>query len=215
MAEVDIAELRREYAGGDLDVGTVDPSPYRQFAIWFEQATKAELLEPNAMVLSTVSKDGQPTQRTVLLKYFDETGLVFFTNYQSRKAAQMAENAQVSVIFPWLALERQVEINGTVSKVSIAESVRYFARRPRESQLGAWVSQQSSVVTSRSLLLAKLEEMRQKFAAGEVPLPSFWGGFRIAPMRFEFWQGRPSRLHDRIEYLPDGQGGWMRQRLAP
>lgn len=215
MTAIDLAELRREYSGCELDVDSVDPSPFRQFAAWFEQATKAQLLEPNAMVLATASQAGQPTQRTVLLKYFDAAGFVFFTNYRSRKATQMAENAQVSVLFPWLDLERQVEINGAVTKVSALESVRYFARRPRESQLGAWVSQQSSVVTTRSVLLGKLEEMRQKFAAGEVPLPSFWGGFRLAPHRFEFWQGRPSRLHDRIEYASDGSGGWTRQRLSP
>jgi pyridoxamine 5'-phosphate oxidase len=167
------------------------------------------------MVISTVTADGRPAQRTVLLKYYDVNGFVFFTNYDSRKARQLAENPHVSLHFLWLPLQRQVEINGVAAKVSTAESLKYFALRPRGSQLGAWVSQQSSVISSRSLLEAKFNELKQKFAHGEIPLPSFWGGFRVTPSRFEFWQGQSSRMHDRFEYLPSGEGRWIRQRLSP
>jgi pyridoxamine 5'-phosphate oxidase len=150
-----------------------------------------------------------------LLKYYDATGFVFFTNYNSRKAKHMAENTQVSLHFLWLPLQRQVEINGFVEKVSAAESLKYFALRPRGSQLGAWVSEQSSVISSRSLLEAKFNELKQKFANREVPLPSFWGGYRLRPERFEFWQGQTSRLHDRFEYQLQTDSRWTRQRLAP
>jgi pyridoxamine 5'-phosphate oxidase len=216
LTEKDLSELRREYAARELDAATVDPDPIAQFALWFDEANESGVLEPNAMVLATAGSDGAPTQRTVLLKYFDSTGLVFFTNYGSRKARQIGENARVSLLFPWLPLQRQVEINGVAEKVSMVESLRYFARRPRESQLGAWVSRQSSVVSTRSLLLGKLDELRRKFAGGEIPLPSFWGGFRVVPSRLEFWQGGPHRLHDRIEYSrADATSPWTIQRLAP
>lgn len=215
MTQRDLAELRQEYAQGELDVGSTDPSPFRQFDAWFQQALSAELLEPNALVLATVAPDMRPTQRTVLLKYFDETGFVFFTNYRSRKAAHIDNNPQVSLLFQWLPLQRQVEISGAAQRVGMIESLKYFSRRPRDSQIGAWVSEQSSIVTSRSLLLAKFAELKSRFADGVIPLPSFWGGYRVAPTRFEFWQGRPSRLHDRIEYLPEEDGTWRRQRLAP
>ncbi len=210
---MDLSELRQEYSSGELDVESADPSPFRQFTLWFQQAQDAQILEPNAMVLSTVA-DGRPTQRTVLLKYFDEQGFTFFTNLGSRKATQLHDNPAASVLFPWYPLHRQVEIGGMVERVSTLESIKYFASRPRDSQIGAWVSQQSSIVSSRSLLQSKWEEMKKKFAGGEVPLPDFWGGFRIRPSRFEFWQGRPSRLHDRIEYGVDGKD-WKRQRLSP
>lgn len=174
----------------------------------------AELMEPNAMVLATVDAEGRPSQRTVLLKTFDDAGFVFFTNFGSRKAEQIAGNAHVSVLFQWLPLHRQVEIHGVASKVSTAESLTYFAKRPRGSQLGAWISHQSQVVSSRSVLETKWEEMKRRFGDGEIPLPKFWGGYRIQPTRFEFWQGGAKRLHDRIEYLATG-AGWNRHRLAP
>ncbi len=213
---MDLSDLRQEYADRPLDVDHVDTSPFRQFEQWYREAADADLLEPNAMTLATVDADGRPSQRTVLLKYFDTDGFVFFTNYGSRKATQIASNAHVSVLFPWLPLQRQVEISGSATKVSTAETLKYFVSRPRGSQLGAWVSQQSQVVSSRSLLEAKMDELKRKFSSGKVPLPSFWGGFRIEPVRFEFWQGRPNRLHDRICYEKGiGDPSWERRRLSP
>lgn len=211
---MDLSSLRQEYANQELDVATADVNPTAQFQKWFQEASTAELMEPNAMVLATVDAVGRPSQRTVLLKTFDDAGFVFFTNYGSRKAEQIAGNAHVSVLFQWLPLHRQVEIHGVASKVSTAESLSYFAKRPRGSQLGAWISHQSEVVSSRSVLETKWEEMKRRFGEGEIPLPKFWGGFRIRPTRFEFWQGGAKRLHDRIEYLPT-EDGWNRHRLAP
>jgi pyridoxamine 5'-phosphate oxidase len=212
---MDLSALREEYSNQEHDLSTTSTCPFEQFQTWFQQATAAELPEPNAMVLGTVDQTGLPTQRTVLLKFFDKEGFVFFTNYGSRKAVQMSSNPNVSILFPWLLLSRQVEISGAVEKVTTTESLRYFAMRPRGSQLGAWVSQQSQVVSSRSILEAKWQELKQKFGDGEIPLPSFWGGYRIRPRRFEYWQGGAKRLHDRIEYLPGTDGSWLRQRLSP
>lgn len=213
---MDLSHLRQEYADHPLDAEHTSPCPFQQFEQWYQEAEKAELLEPNAMVLATVDRQGRPSQRTVLLKYFDKQGFVFFTNYGSRKAEQIAANANVAVLFQWLPLQRQVEINGVASKVSTAETLKYFVSRPRGSQLGAWVSQQSQVISSRSLLEAKMDELKRKFSAGKIPVPAFWGGFRIEPARFEFWQGRPNRLHDRICYLPsESSEGWQRARLSP
>jgi len=172
------------------------------------------LHEPNAMTLATVDEFGMPYQRTVLLKYFDGGGFVFFTNYASRKAKQMELNPKVSLLFPWITLERQVIIQGSIEKISTAESLKYFASRPRESQIGAWVSNQSEVVTSRKFLLQKLAEIREKFAHGEVPLPSFWGGYRVVPQMMEFWQGGPARLHDRFLYRHQATS-WEIERLSP
>ena len=169
----------------------------------------------NAMQLATTSAQNKPSLRTVLLKAFDERGFVFYTNYHSQKAQQMAENPQVAALFFWKELERQVEITGRVEKVSTLESLKYFTSRPRGSQLGAWVSAQSSIISSRRLLEAKLEEMKQKFSSGEIPLPDFWGGFRIIPESVEFWQGRPNRLHDRFEYRRQGLETWQIERLSP
>ena len=211
---MDIGELRRDYTQRGLDATDLDPDPFAQFGLWFQQARDAELLEPNALVLSTVSAEGAPYQRTVLLKYFDRNGFVFFTNYGSRKAQHIAANAQVSMLFPWYPLERQLAIAGTASKISAAESLRYFSSRPRGSQIGAWVSQQSSVISSRQLLEMQFEKMKEKFLNQEVPLPDFWGGFRVKPVSFEFWQGRPSRLHDRFLYSLK-QGKWEISRLSP
>jgi pyridoxamine 5'-phosphate oxidase len=211
---MDIGELRRDYTQRGLDEADLNPDPFAQFELWFQQACEAELLEPNALVLSTVSAEGAPYQRTVLLKYFDRDGFVFFTNYSSRKAQHMAVNPQVSLLFPWYPLERQVAIVGTASKISAAESLRYFVSRPRNSQLGAWVSQQSAVISSRQLLEMQFEHMKEKFLHQEVPLPDFWGGYRVRPSSFEFWQGRPSRLHDRFLYSRQDDT-WAIARLSP
>jgi pyridoxamine 5'-phosphate oxidase len=208
-------ESRSEYTHGELDRPMLKESPFEQFALWFQQAMEAKVIEPNAMSLATTGADQRPLVRTVLLKSYDERGFVFFTNFESRKARQIAENAHVCLLFPWLALERQVIIRGTAEKVSTAESLAYFVTRPRGSQLGAWVSAQSSVITTRSLLEQKWEEMKRKFAEGHVPLPSFWGGYRVVPVDIEFWQGRPSRLHDRFLYSREGDSAWRIDRLAP
>lgn len=212
---MDISSLRRDYSQRGLDLSDLAPDPFEQFALWFQQACDAELLEPNALVLSTVSPDGAPFQRTVLLKYFDRDGLVFFTNYGSRKAQHIENNAQVSLLFPWYALERQLAVTGTASKISTAESFKYFTSRPRGSQIGAWVSQQSSIISSRQLLEMQFEKLKQRFLNQEIPLPDFWGGYRVAPSSFEFWQGRPSRLHDRFLYSPTPDGTWEAVRLSP
>jgi pyridoxamine 5'-phosphate oxidase len=209
-----LADLRNEYSQSELNEDSVDKNPISQFNIWFSEALKSEILEPNAMILSTVNSEGQPSQRTVLLKAFDEKGFVFYTNYTSRKAKEMETNPNVSLLFPWYGLERQVIIQGSTEKVSQTESLKYFLSRPVGSQLGAWVSHQSSVITSRSILEMKLREMKDKFKNGKIPLPDFWGGFRVIPRTLEFWQGRPNRLHDRIHYDLQGKD-WMISRLAP
>ena len=212
---MDIYQLREEYKQGELRRKDLQDDPFKQFETWFQQACNADLLEPNAMTLATVSEQGQPFMRTVLLKYFDHRGFVFFTNYESRKAHQIASNPRVSILFTWLALQRQIHITGTVEKVTTAESWEYFSSRPRGSQLGAWSSQQSSVISSRQLLLIQFEEIKRKFLNGEVPLPAFWGGYRIVPDSFEFWQGSPNRLHDRFLYSCQEDQSWGIQRLAP
>ena len=212
---MDISELREEYRRETLDKETLDTDPMEQFTAWFNQARKAGIKEPNSMILATVDPAGQPWTRTVLLKKIDARGLVFFTNFESRKASHIAANAKVSLLFLWLDLERQVSINGIAEKISTAESMAYFVSRPLGSRLGAWSSRQSSVITSRSLLEAKLEEMKRKFSDGKVPLPSFWGGYRILPQSFEFWQGRRSRLHDRFLYSKSAQDLWQLDRLQP
>ena len=211
---MDADRLRREYDQGELTYDDLDADPMKQFERWFQQACRAAFPEPNGMVLATVEQ-GMPTQRTVLLKYFDHQGFVFFTNYSSRKAKQIGQNSNVCLLFPWYPLQRQVEVNGYAQKISTAESLKYFATRPRGAQLGAWASPQSSVVSVPGLIMNKLEQYAQKFAGGEVPLPEFWGGYRVVPQRFEFWQGRPHRLHDRFQYVRREDQGWDIAQLAP
>ncbi len=213
---MDISDFRQEYTQQGLIREQLNPDPFEQFELWFQQACSAELPEPNAMCLATVSATGKPSQRMVLLKYFDRQGLVLFTNYESKKARQIEENSQVSLLFFWRALERQVQISGNAAKISTAESLKYFATRPRGSQIGAWCSQQSTAISSRKMLELKFDEIKRKFQDREIPLPSAWGGYRVIPNSFEFWQGRPNRLHDRFLYsLTDTESAWKIQRLAP
>ena len=211
---MDISHFRHEYLKSGLDHSDLLSDPVEQFSSWFNQAKDTDIPDPNAMVLSTVSSDGQPSQRTVLLKYYDKDGFVFFTNKASRKAREIAGNSKVNLHFVWLELERQISIAGTATPISATESARYFMSRPRNSQIAAWVSNQSSAISSRNLLMQKFKEMKQKFKSGEVPLPSFWGGYRVNPSAIEFWQGRENRLHDRFLYTP-AENGWQIERLAP
>lgn len=212
---MDVHTLREDYTQAELREEDLHSNPVQQFTLWFQQACDAELPEPNAMVLATASAAAEPCARTVLLKYFDSSGFVFFTNYESRKARHIAENPHVALLFLWLPLQRQVQITGVAAKISTAESIRYFATRPRGSQLGAWCSPQSRVISSRQMLLMEFEAMKQKFLNHEVPLPPFWGGYRVTPHQFEFWQGRSNRLHDRFLYVRQADERWQIQRLAP
>jgi len=209
-----IDQSRRKYVRGPLEREHLDPDAIVQFQHWFKEACEHIDVEPNAMTLATVDSNGAPTVRTVLLKFFDRDGFLFFTNLESRKAAHIEGNHRVALLFWWPELERQVEINGVAERISAVEAAKYFMTRPRGSQLGAWVSQQSHVLTSRKALEMKLDEMKRKFANREVPLPSFWGGFRVVPSTIEFWQGQPDRLHDRFQYVREAQG-WRILRLAP
>ena len=211
---MDLTFMRQGYQNEGLTKEQLSPDPFLQFEAWFKEANEAEPI-PNAMSLATVNHSGSPMMRTVLLKLFDDNGFVFFTNYKSRKAEQISENPNVAVLFNWVALERQVSINGVAEKVETSESLKYFMGRPRGSQLGAWVSDQRSVLSSRKILEMKLDEIKRKFADGKIPLPDYWGGFRIKPKRFEFWQGQPNRLHDRFLYSKIDDESWEIERLAP
>ena len=211
---VSVADLRREYALARLDEEDVSPDPIAQFARWFAEAQAAEVEEPNAMVLATAASDRTPSARVVLLKGFDERGFVFFTDYRSRKGAELEANPRAALVLPWSELERQVRITGDVTRTSVEESETYYRSRPLGSRLGAWVSHQSQAIPSRAVLEKGLREVERRFAGGDVPLPPYWGGYRVRPGAIEFWQGRQNRLHDRIGYERDG-GGWKIQRLAP
>jgi pyridoxamine 5'-phosphate oxidase len=212
---MNLEQFRREYLRGGLRRNDLPETPLPLFETWQQQAIESGLIDPTAMVVATVAANGQPSLRTVLLKHLDDSGFVFYTNYGSRKAKEIAGNPQVSLLFPWHPLERQVKICGRAEKVGLAESVRYFATRPRDSQLAAWASKQSHGLTARQVLLTELEHMKQKFAHGEVPLPDFWGGFRVVPHEIEFWQGGANRLHDRFVYKLQANGSWAIERLAP
>jgi pyridoxamine 5'-phosphate oxidase len=214
MSSDDLARVRKEYSRHSLDELDVDLNPFVQFQQWFDQAIKAELPEPNAMALATATPDGRPSARMVLLKGFDERGFVFYTNYEGRKSLELAANPQAAVLFYWVELERQVRIEGTVERTLKQESEEYFKTRPFESRLSAWASKQSSIIPSRSFLEQKTSDLEHRYGNREIPLPPFWGGFRIQPQVFEFWQGRENRLHDRVRYMLQG-GVWHIERLAP
>ncbi len=209
------SQLRDKLMADGLQKADLHTDPVKQFERWYGEVCETELPESSAMILATVDKEGQPWQRTVLLKSFDQDGFIFFTNYSSRKAAHIEINNKVSLLFPWHALGRQVKVTGSVEKISTAESLKYFLTRPRGSQIGAWASHQSKVVKNRALLDAMFDEMKKKFHKGEIPLPSFWGGYCIKPKTIEFWQARDSRLHDRFMYSSNDRGEWFNERLAP
>ncbi len=212
---MDIENFRREYLQGGLNREDLQDDPIAQFDIWLSQTIESGIGDPTAMVVSTVSAEGRPSQRIVLLKHVDDDGFIFYTNYGSRKAKEIEGNNKVSLLFPWNKLDRQVKVGGTAEKISVAESAKYFMSRPRGSQLAAWASKQSRKITSREFLLTQLADIKEKFAAGEVPLPDFWGGIRVRPHEVEFWQGGEHRIHDRFEYCLQNDGSWEISQLAP
>lgn len=209
-----LADLRKDYSLAGLTEKELARDPFRQFEKWFQEAEAAKLPEPNAMVLATATREGRPSSRTVLLKGLDGRGFVFYSNYESRKGRELGGNPRATLLFPWIALERQVIVEGTVAKVAREECEAYFHSRPRLSQLSAWISQQSSIISGRDVLEESLRTLEKKYAGQEVPLPPHWGGWRLTPETVEFWQGRRSRLHDRLRYRRE-KDAWLVERLAP
>ena len=215
MRYMALADMRKDYGLAGLLEKDLAKNPFRQFEQWFAEAEAAKLTEPNAMTLATAGRDGHPSARTVLLKAVDGRGFVFYTNYESRKGRELADNARATLLFPWIAMERQVIAEGTVSRVSREEADAYFHSRPRASQLAAWASPQSTVVAGRAVLEESYRVVEKKYEGREVPLPPQWGGFRLEPATVEFWQGRRNRLHDRLRYRRDTGGEWVVERVAP
>ena len=211
---ISASELREQFMTNGLGRKELNTNPFYQFQGWYQQTLSTDIPEPTAMCLATVDENGQPWQRMVLLKLYDENGFVFYTNYSSRKSQHIGTNPHVSLLFPWHALGRQVKITGTAAKIPASESIKYFSTRPRGSQLGAWASPQSQVIKNRAMLDTALEQMKDKFGHGEIPLPDYWGGYRVTPETFEFWQARENRLHDRFMYT-EQEGVWDLERLAP
>ena len=212
---MNLDDLRREYTQRGLREEDLAPDPFTQFGAWFDEVAQADIREPNAMTLATATPDGRPSARMVLLKGVDARGFAFFTNYESRKGAELAANPRAALVFFWVQLERQVRVEGRVERLSAEESDAYFASRPEGSQLGAWASQQSAVLPDRGPLEARYEELRAQYEGHEVPRPPFWGGFRVVPETVEFWQGRVNRLHDRLRYRRQDDGSWVIERLSP
>lgn len=213
--ELKLEDFRREYTRGGLERDQLAQDPLDQFDRWMQQTIKSGMPDPNAMTIATVDATGQPSQRIVLLKHLDEKGFVFYTNLNSQKAQDLKQNPKISLHFPWYFLERQVKVCGVAERLPVAEVMKYFVSRPRDSQLGAWASHQSKPISSRALLLQQFEAMKNKFSKGEIPVPDFWGGFRVKPHQIEFWQGGAARLHDRFQYNLQTNGEWDIQRLEP
>lgn len=210
-----VADLRKEYTRAGLREADADPNPIDQFRKWFDEALAADLHEPNATTLATATPDGRPSARIVLLKGFDERGFVFYTNYEGRKGRELDENPYCALVFYWGELERQVRVEGLASRVSAEDSDAYYGSRPRGTRLGAWVSEQSRPVEDRDTLERRLRELEAEYEGRDIPRPSFWGGYRVEPEEIEFWQGRESRLHDRLLYRRFEGGGWDMVRLQP
>jgi len=210
-----LADLRKDYSLAGLAEKDLAKDPFRQFERWFQEAEAAKIAEPNAMVLSTSGRDGRPASRLVLLKGLDGRGFVFFSNFDSRKGRELEGNPRASLLFPWLALERQVMVEGPVARVAREEAEAYFHSRPRPSQLAAWASQQSAIISGRSVLEEAQRAVEAKYAGREIAVPPHWGGYRLSPETVEFWQGRRSRLHDRLRYRREGSGSWTVERLSP
>ncbi|MFM1850646.1 MAG: hypothetical protein RIS54_330 [Verrucomicrobiota bacterium] len=210
-----LADLRKEYSLAGLKETDLAKDPFRQFDKWFQEADAAKIAEPNAMTLATAARDGRPSARTVLLKAVDGRGFVFYSNFESRKGRDLDANPFATLVFPWIALERQVIVSGPVVKTSREEAEAYFHSRPLASQLGAWASSQSTIISGRAPLEESMKTVEKKYAGRPVPLPPFWGGYRLAPETVEFWQGRRSRLHDRLRYRRESDGSWTVERLSP
>lgn len=212
---LNLENLRREYLRDGLRRDQLASDPIEQFERWMAQMVAAEISDPNAMTIATVDASGQPSQRIVLLKGLDQRGFVFYTNLRSHKAQDLKQNSKISLHFPWHCLERQVKVCGVAQQMTAAESLKYFLSRPRESQLAAWASNQSRPISSRAMLMQQFEAMKNKFSKGEIPLPDFWGGFRVKPQQIEFWQGGAHRLHDRFQYTRQADDSWEIARLEP